>query len=215
MFTSLSRCTSSKKIRITLSYHPSNATKPHSRATDFPFAELAVPDRVRVVTVIRDGAVLSTAEIDRLRADDMVLVLTPPALSLVVDRFFSRRFKSTAAHLRREHGDFFVDGGSSVASLVRAYDLPLKAPVPGLTVNRLLKDRIGPTVGRGDRLRIGPVDLIVVDMIGPDIKEVGVRLRLEDSEPANWRRRLSPVLARLPVPGLRRRLGRWLGRDTL
>jgi cell volume regulation protein A len=194
--------------------------KPHSRATDFAFAELAVPDRVRVITVIRAGTVLSPTEIDRLRANDVVLVLTPPALSLVVDRFFSRRFKSTAAFLRREQGDFFVDGASSVESLARAYGIPLTpdplAPgalartMAGLTVNQLLKEHIGPTVGRGDRLRLGPVDLIVVDMIGPDIKEVGVLLRLEDDQPTGWRRRLRPLLTRLP----RRWLRRWFGRDA-
>jgi NhaP-type Na+/H+ and K+/H+ antiporter len=152
-----------------------------------------------VVTVIRDGAVLSSPEIDRLRADDVVLVLTPPALSLVVDRFFSRRFKSTAAHLRREHGDFFVDGASSVESLVRAYDLPLEGAASGLTVNGLLKGRIGSTVGRGDRLRVGPVELIVIDMIGRDIKEVGVRLCFEDDQPTDWRRRLRSFLAHGPL----------------
>ncbi len=172
--------------------------KPRSRATDFPFAELVVPDRVRVVSVIREGTVLAGGEIDRLRAQDMVLVLTPPELSLVVDRLFSRRFKSTAPFLRREQGDFFVDGATSVEGLARAYDIPIPAMRPGLTLNQLLKDRIGTTVGRGDRLRLGPVELVVADMIGHDIKEVGVVLCIDIPNQTGWRRWMHLVLARLP-----------------
>jgi cell volume regulation protein A len=177
--------------------------KPHSRATDFAFGELAIPDRVRVVSVIREGTVVALPELERLSAGDVVLVLTPPELSLVVDRFFSRRFKSTGAHLRREHGDFIVDGATPVEGLARLYDIPLKPVASGVTVGRMLKERIGPTVGRGDRLRLGAVDLIVVDMIGPEIKEVGVLIRNDDERgrwpwAPDWLRPALELLPRLP-----------------
>jgi len=137
-------------------------------------------------------------EVDRLRANDVVLVLTPPELSLVVDRFFSRRFKSTATHLRREHGDFIVNGSSRLEDLARAYDLPIGGIGPGLTVDQLLKRRIGPIVGRGDRLRLGPVELIIIDMIG-EVKEVGVLIRDTDDRRdrwPRWPRWLRPLLGR-------------------
>lgn len=170
--------------------------RPHSRATDFPFAELAMPERVRVVTVIRSGVMVPLAEVARLRANDVVLVLTPPELSLVVDRFFSRRFKSTGAHLRREHGDFIVNGASLLEDLARAYDLPITGFAPGLTVDKLLKRRIGPIVGRGDRLRIGPVELIIIDMIGDEVKEVGVLILETEKRRDRWRHWLRPLLGR-------------------
>ncbi|MEI8396569.1 MAG: potassium/proton antiporter [Rhodospirillaceae bacterium] len=162
--------------------------RPHSRATDFAFSELTLPERVGVVAVIRSGLVLATGVLDRLHAGDVVLVMTPPELSLVVDRFFSRRFKSTAVWLRREHGDFFVDGATLVEVLARTYDIPMPSVSAGMTVSQLLRKRIGSTIGRGDHLRMGPVDLIVIDMLGTEIKEVGVRIRGEDER--HWLKRI-------------------------
>jgi len=173
--------------------------KPHSRATDFPLAELALPDDVRIVTVIRNAAVLPLEHIDRLKADDFVLVLVPPARSLVVDRFFSRRFKSTAAALSRAQADFVVDGRSAMDELIRAYGLPLAPGRTGRTVGEVLAQRIGPAIGRGDRVRFGEIELVVIDMIGPEVKEVGLVIRAQHG----LRGRLAGLLARL-----RRRLTR-------
>ncbi len=159
--------------------------KPHSRAADHPFARLQIPERARLVSVIRTGTVISTHDMDRLHIGDVVLVLTPPEQALAVDRVFSRRHKSPAAFANRDQGDFIVSGTTPVEGLARAYDIPIETPVPGMTVGGLIKERIGPSAGRGDRLRIGPVDLIVVDMLGLEITEVGLLIRTEENAPAH------------------------------
>ena len=171
--------------------------KPHSRAADQPFERLKIPERARLVSVIRDGTVISTTDLERLHAGDVVLVLTPPELALAVDRVFSRRHKSAASFASRDLGDFIVDGATPVEGLARAYDIPLRSPVPGMTVAGLLRERIGPSAGRGDRLRLGPVDLIVVDMLGGEIREVGLLIRTEDTSPNRWPRPLRPLVERL------------------
>ncbi len=170
--------------------------KPHSRAADHVFARLQIPERARLVSVIRDGTVISTTELERLNAGDVVLVLTPPELALAVDRVFSRRHKSPAAFANRVHGDFMVDGATLVDGLARAYDIPIRAPVPGMTVNGYLKERIGPSAGRGDRLRVGPVELIVVDTLGDEIKEVGLLIHSEDQPDSPWPGPLRPLIER-------------------
>lgn len=167
--------------------------KPHSRATDFAFAKLALPPRVQILTVLREGTVLKLDELDRLHAGDFVLVLVPPELSLVADRFFSRRFRSTAGQLRREQGDFVVDGATAIDGLAKIYEFPVRPDQHGLTVAAVLAKRLGPAAGRGDRVRFGGVELIVVDMIGAEIKHIGIAL---DG----------------PPPSRLQTLGRWLGR---
>ncbi|MEI6557274.1 MAG: potassium/proton antiporter [Rhodospirillaceae bacterium] len=171
--------------------------KPHSRAADQPFERLEIPERARLVSVIRDGTVISTGEVERLASGDVVLVLTPPELALAVDRVFSRRFKSAAAFASRDQGDFIVDGATPLEGLARAYDIPIRHRVAGMTVGDFVKARIGGSTGRGDRLRLGPVELIVVDMVGPDVKEVGLLIRTEDQPTNRWPRRLRPVIGRL------------------
>ena len=171
--------------------------KPHSRAADQPFERLKIPERARLVSVIRDGTVISTHDLERLAAGDVVLVLTPPEQALAVDRVFSRRQKSSAAFATRIQGDFIVDGATPVEGLARAYDIPIRAPVAGMTVAGLLRERLGPAAGRGDRLRLGPVDLIVVDMLGGEIREVGLLIRAEETRPPRGPGPLRPLLDRL------------------
>ncbi len=171
--------------------------KPHSRAADQPFERLKIPERARLVSVIRDGTVISTHDLERLAAGDVVLVLTPPEQALAVDRVFSRRQKSSAAFATRIQGDFIVDGATPVEGLARAYDIPIRAPVAGMTVAGLLRERLGPAAGRGDRLRLGPVDLIVVDMLGGEIREVGLLIRAEETRPPRGPGPLRPRLDRL------------------
>ena len=167
--------------------------KPRSRATDYGFRELELPPRVGIAAVIREGVSLRLEEIDHLRADDFVLVLTPSDQAALVDRFFSRRFKSTAPLLRPEQGDFIVDGATVMDDLVKAYDLAIKPHERSYTVARVLGDRLGPGAGRGDSVRFGAVQLFVVDIIGSEIRHVGIVLPSGDSESPNpprpwWRR---------------------------
>ena len=59
-------------------------------------------------------------------------------------------------------------------------------------------------MGRGDRLRFGQVEFIVVDKIGPEPKRVGIVLE-PDPEDLGWRRRLASR-TRSRLQGLRQRL---------
>ncbi|CAK0760003.1 K(+)/H(+) antiporter NhaP2 [uncultured Gammaproteobacteria bacterium] len=164
--------------------------KPRSRATDYGFGELELPARVGIAAVIRDGVSLRRDEIDRLRADDFVLVLTPSDQVAKVDRFFSRRFKSTAPLLRPEQGDFIVDGATLIDDLVKAYDITIKPHERSYSVARVLGDRLGTGAGRGDSVRFGAVQLFVVDIIGSEIRHVGIVLPSGDTEspsrPRSW-----------------------------
>lgn len=170
--------------------------KPHSRATDWKLAELRLPDRVRVVSVLRGEQVLSPESLERLQADDIALVLTPPEHNLAVDRWFSSRFASTASDLPENAGDFVLDADHLVRELVASYGLAMAAEDMPLTLAQALHRRLGSAVGRGDRVRIGTVELVILDMIGDDVRRVGLIL---DPAPRGWRG-LVAKFRRAPAP---------------
>ena len=159
--------------------------KPHSRATDVPFGQLELPKRSRILSVIRGGVVQRLSEIERLEAGDFILALTPPEQAETLDRFFSRRFASTAAALDAEQGDFILDGAITLENLVQMYGIPISRQDPTQTLDALFHKKLGKRPGRGDRIRLGGVELVAVDIIGPEVKRVGVIL-----EPAGFRARL-------------------------
>ncbi len=158
--------------------------KPHSRATDWKLAELKLPDRVRIVSVLRGEQVLVPETLERLQADDIVLVLTPPEHNLAVDRWFSSRFASTASDLQENAGDFVLDADHRVEELVDSYGLAMDKEDMDLTLAQAIRRRLGESVGRGDRVRVGAVELVVLDKIGEEIRRVGLVL---DPAPRGWR----------------------------
>ncbi|MCC7045726.1 MAG: potassium/proton antiporter [Alphaproteobacteria bacterium] len=158
--------------------------KPRSRATDWKLAELRLPERVRVVSVLRGEQVLSPESLERLQADDVALVLTPPEHNLAVDRWFSSRFASTVSDLQENAGDFVLDADHLVRELVDSYGLAMAQEDMPLTLAQALHRRLGDKVGRGDRVRIGTVELVILDMIGDEIRRVGLIL---DPAPRGWR----------------------------
>ena len=173
---------------------------PHSRAADFPLAALELPRRTRLVAVIRAGIVQRLPEVQQLTAGDFVLVITPPETAATLDRFFSRRFASTAGQLSVDQGDFLVEGSSRLRELCAAYGIELGQADPNISLAELLRTRLGEGMGRGDRLRFGQVEFIVVDKIGPEPKRVGIVLEPDAGE-TGWRRKASSRV--------RSRLRRW------
>jgi cell volume regulation protein A len=184
--------------------------KPHSRAADFPLSQLALPRRTRLIAVIRDGIVQRLNEVAQLEAGDFVLMISPPETASTLDRFFSRRFASTAGQLSVDQGDFLIDGATRLGDLCAAYGLQLGKVDEGKTVAQYLRRRLGEDLGRGDRLRVGEVEFIVVDKIGSEPKRVGIVLEPdpEDLDLLQLARRRAKALAAAAsrrLPGAPRR----------
>lgn len=184
---------------------------PHSRAADYPLAALELPRRTRLIALIRDGVVQRLPEIVQLKAGDFVLMITPPETAAELDRFFSRRFASTAGLLSVEQGDFLVDAGTRLGDLCAAYGIELRGLDPQQTVGGLLRRRLGGELGRGDRLRFGEVEFIVVDQIGQEPKRVGIILEPGEEDPSLLTR-LQRIRVQLPAGLQRLRLPRAISR---
>jgi cell volume regulation protein A len=158
--------------------------KPHSRATDWALADLDLPERVWIISVLRGDQVLAPDTLQKLEAADIALVLTPPEHSLAVDRWFSARFASTVAELPEGSGDFVVEGDHTLRQVSVIYGLALPGIDLDQTIDAFVHASAGGTPGRGDRVKLGEVELVVLDVIGDEVTRVGLNL---DPTPRGWR----------------------------
>jgi len=164
-----------------------------SLAAQRDFAQLRLPERTRVLAILRNNVVLARNSIERLQAGDTLLVLTPPETTLALDRLFAAR---TARGESEVIADFVFDADAAARSLATLYDLPVPAAEAEASLGDLLRRRIGRKPVVGDRADLGPAQLVVADMDDERITKVGLLLR----------RRRAP--ARGTVVALRRRWNR-------
>lgn len=162
----------------------------NSLAVQREFARLGLPERTRVLAILRNNVVLARNSIERLQAGDTLLILTPPEATLALDRLFAPR----AARAEDEViGDFVFDATALAGSLATLYGLPIPDADVGLNLGELLRKRLGRRPVVGDRVDLGPAQLVVADMEGERLVKIGLLLH----------RRRAP--ARGTVVALRRR----------
>lgn len=177
-----------------------------SLAQHRPFAALNLPDRVRVLAVLRENAVLARDALEKLQASDTMLVLAPPESTLAMDRLFAGDGGKTVAQLG-SLGDFTFDAAAPSASIANLYNLSLTPEELGLSIGQVLKQRLKRTPVVGNRIEIGLAQLVVAEMAEDEIVKVGLFLR----------RRRPPVrgtvmMLRRRARQWRRRFGRWRGK---
>ena len=125
--------------------------------------------------VIRDGIARSAASASPLAPGDYVLALARPEDLALLDRVFGPRPERSRADERGLLGEFAFDGTTALAAIAHLYD-PAAATDDAVTLAEFLASRFGGTPAVGDRTRFGAVELIVRDMQGDAITQVGVEL---------------------------------------
>jgi cell volume regulation protein A len=154
------------------------------RAASKPVEGLPLPPTASILVVIRDGIARSAASAPSLAAGDYVLALARPADLVLLDRVFGPRPERSRADDRGLLGEFAFDGTTTLAAIAHLYD-PAAATDGALTLAEFLASRFGGTPAVGDRTRFGAVELIVRDMQGDTITQVGVELEPAPVHP--WR----------------------------
>jgi cell volume regulation protein A len=110
-----------------------------------------------------------------------VLALARPEDLALLDRLFGQRSRADDRGLL---GEFAFDGTTALAAIAHLYD-PEAAADAAVTLAEFVASRFGGTPAVGDRTRFGAVELIVRDMQGDTITQVGVEL---DPSPKHaWR----------------------------
>jgi len=145
----------------------------NSLAVQRDFTRLGLPDRTRVLAILRNNVVLARNSIERLQAGDTLLILTPPEATLALDRLFAPR----AARAEDEViGDFVFDATALAGSLATLYGLPVPDADAALTLGELLRKRLGRRPVVGDRVDLGQAQLVVADMEGDRLVRIGLLL---------------------------------------
>jgi cell volume regulation protein A len=145
---------------------------------------LPLPPTASVLVVIRDGIARGAASASPLAPGDYVLALARPQDLALLDRVFGPRPERSRADERGLLGEFAFDGTTALAAVAHLYD-PAAAADATVTLAEFLAGRFGGTPAVGDRTRFGALELIVRDMQGDTITQVGVELEPAPAHP--WR----------------------------
>ena len=142
---------------------------------------IALPRRTRLMSLLRDDAVVPQQAVGALRPGDYVLLLCPPEQIFNLDRQFVPRRLEAARLDSASLGDFAFDGATTLATLARLYELVVPDADPGMTVGDYLADRLGKDASIGDAYRVGETALVVREIA--DRRIVSVGLQLDVTEP--------------------------------
>jgi cell volume regulation protein A len=154
------------------------------RAASKAVDALPLPPTASVLVVIRDGIARSAASAPPLAPGDYVLALARPEDLALLDRVFGPRPERSRADERGLLGEFAFDGTTTLAVIANLYD-PAATAGEAVTLAEFLADRFGGIPAVGDRTRFGAVELIVRDIQGDMITQVGVELEPAPVRP--WR----------------------------
>jgi potassium/hydrogen antiporter len=144
-------------------------------------------ENTSLLGVVRDGRLLRPRELDRLDPGDSALVIAPPAQSAALDELFGEQAEDPGNPA--SFGEFAFDGGLPAGKLAEFYDLPVPDEEKAASLADFVQARLGRQALVGDRIRVGEIGLVVREMQGERISQVGIEL-----EPQEWSR---PSLAGL------------------
>lgn len=148
---------------------------PGSGAINSPPNDLGLPRGARVSAVLRERTVLDLRMPVALREGDLVYVLAPAGRVEAVTRVF----EPVQAQRRSEafFGEFAVKGDALVGDLAAVYGF--EAPQtkgPNQTLADYLHEAFNRRPVVGDRLQLGTCELVVREIQGERISQVGLKL---------------------------------------
>jgi cell volume regulation protein A len=144
-----------------------------------------LPRWARPVLVRRAGKVRSAPR--QLLAGDNIHLLVEPSQITLLDKLFGRVRDASIADARL-YGDFALAPDVTVRDLHDAYGLDIPVADPGLSLADLFRREFRSDLEEGDRLPVGPVELIVREMRDGRIHAVGISLEPEAQSMAGWKR---------------------------
>ena len=155
-----------------------------SRAVSRSVEALPIPPTASVLVVIRDGIARGAASAPPLAPGDYVMALARPQDLTLLDRMFGPRPERNSPEERGLLGEFSFDGTTSLAAIAHLYD-PAAETDGAPTLAEFPATRFDSRPAIGDRTRFGAVELIMRDMQGDAITQVGVELDPASEHP--WR----------------------------
>ncbi len=141
---------------------------------------LPLREPTRLVSVSRRGRVLAENQWDALQIGDYVSLLASRHEIEDLDRLFES--EPLPQEMRSYFGDFVIAPDAPMQALAELYGARVPADVGESTVSGFIAKHL-PRPVVGDRLRLGPVDLVIRQMEGSRITALGLRFAETEAEP--------------------------------
>jgi len=165
-----------------------------------------IPRWARPSLIVRDGRSMRIHEAGRPQPGDQIYIFALPRMIRLLDKLFAQEVKLSEAD-REYFGEFEISSVAAIGDVADAYDFDVVGEERQMSVGAFLKKRLGSSLGRGDRLAIGSVELIVRDV---DLEEdqISIGLAVEPTQASTPRLPLFQSFQEI-LGGLRSWLGRW------
>lgn len=165
-----------------------------------------LPRWARPSLVVRDGRSFAFERVGHLLPGDYVYLFAPPEYVALLDQLFAKP-QGPSKDDKAFFGEFKVKPESRLADLQRSYDLPLREGQPEeQTIAEYIAAELGSSPVVGDRVPLGPLDLVVRAVYqGATITEVGLAFH-QDSRKTPYKRAATRTPPK-PIARLARLLG--------
>jgi cell volume regulation protein A len=142
-----------------------------------------IPRWARPSLVVRDGRTLRPHRFGRPQAGDQIYVITTPEYVALLDKLFAG--PAQAASDPDLYGEFAVDPEARLAEIAQVYPAVIANEDGGLSVKDFLRRQLAGDIEAGDRVPLGPVDLIVRRVNeAHEIEEAGLAMEhVEEARP--------------------------------
>lgn len=162
--------------RDVVAYHVTEGSPACGKA----MGRMHLPDRTRILSVLREDQVIPYDADKALALGDTVLLICPPEHSFHLDRLFAPPSAEGGA-LGGVLGDFEFPGTAVLGRLSDEYGFVVEEADRNRTLSDILRIRLGRDAAEGDSLSFGAVDLVIRETEDGRITRVGLRLEPEQS----------------------------------
>ena len=150
-----------ERIRLDLPDDAAHELVAYRLHEDSPIlGQLAMPRWVKPALIVRDGQSIRSMRLDRLRAGDVLYIFVRPHRIPLLDRLIASP-KPPEPGDREFFGEFEVAPDSPIEDLAAFYGAVVREDKRGQSVRRFLEREFGDSVEVGDRIGLGPIELVV------------------------------------------------------
>jgi len=140
-----------------------------------PFSELNLPRHVICAGVFRDSELFHPGVETELAEGDLVAVMASPGQLDEMSKLFDTHPRTSPLEDRQFFGEFVLNGDATVGDVELFYGIDISGYDPGDTLSECFRRAHGhPVVG--DKLRMGPIKLVVKAVSGDAVTRVGLNL---------------------------------------
>ncbi len=133
-----------------------------------------IPRWARPSLIVRNGRTLRPHRLGRPEANDQIYVIVTPEYIPLLDRLFAGPSGGDDLAL---YGEFAIHPDTRLADLARAYPVRPAAGDETMTVAELLRRELAGDIEQGDRVAVGPVDLVVRRVSEThEVEDVGIAM---------------------------------------